>query len=236
MMLLNLCFDRHQWTCLLSMTLGMILVQGGTASTTGTPIKGQNTVHGAAAMVIAAGCVAFSGVFMEMMLKTSPHHLTHNANLAAYSSIFALAGYFWRSGLQVEKFFQGYHALVWLFVLMNAGGGFLVAWCIRITSTVGKNYAQGLGFVLASTIPLLVQSRQSNRQVRFTLVINWTLYGWPVQAIDGVGLGYNGSGGITVWKAEERATSNAGEDDSSRVGYGVWLSQRLKQIDFYFII
>ncbi|KAH7307957.1 nucleotide-sugar transporter, partial [Stachybotrys elegans] len=167
MLLLKLCFDRHQWACLLSMACGMILVQSGTiTSTDHNQVKEKNMAHGAIAMVIAGGCVAFSGVFMEMMLKTSPHHLVHNAHLAAYSCVFALAGYLWRAGFQPGSFFQGYHGLVWLFVFLNALGGFLVAWCIRITSTIGKNYAQGFGFVLASTIPLLAQSRRNSTQVR----------------------------------------------------------------------
>lgn len=57
--------------------------------------------------------------------------------------------------------------LVWIYLALQISGGFLVAWCVQMTSTVTKNYAQGLGFVLAVVVPRLVTNQHISLEVRW---------------------------------------------------------------------
>jgi Nucleotide-sugar transporter. len=83
--------------------------------------------------------------------------MSRNAQLAWYSSLSAIFGFISKSKPGAISFFHGYDHLVWSFALLQAIGGFLVAWCVSLTSTVTKNYAQAVGFLLASTVPFLLQ-------------------------------------------------------------------------------
>ena len=96
--------------------------------------------------------------------------MVRNAQLAWYSCICATLGLLWRSNLDFKDFFKGYNEWVWVLVVLQATGGFLVAWCVRMASTVAKNYAQGLGFLTASTIPLFSSARAINYQVGFVKI------------------------------------------------------------------
>ncbi len=168
--LINQFFRPQQWLCLFLMALGIVLVQVG--STAGSPElsvtlpHSHSAISGVASMLFAGFCVAFAGVYMETILKSSPNSfMVRNAQLACYSCICATMGLVWRINVDFKDFFLGYHELVWVLVVLQATGGFLVAWCVRMASTVAKNYAQGLGFLTASTIPLFSSPRPLNYQV-----------------------------------------------------------------------
>ncbi|KAG6366165.1 hypothetical protein INS49_000341 [Diaporthe citri] len=151
----------HQWLCLVVMTTGMVLVQVGCAARSfGAPRAddaGKDMIFGIVAMLVAGFCSAFAGVYMEAVLKTSENSfMVRNAQLAGYTCLCALGGLMWQSDLGMEGSFRGYTVLVWALVLLQAVGGFLVSWAVRIASTIAKNYAQSLGFLAALTIPLVL--------------------------------------------------------------------------------
>ncbi|KAL0941331.1 UDP-galactose transporter 1 [Colletotrichum truncatum] len=150
------------------MASGIILVQPAAAS---YRVAETGDSHGALvgvlAMVISGVCVALAGVLMETILKTPNKFVARNAQLAAYSCFCAVVGVLARpasimtgSGNNYQiSFFHGYHSMVWIFVLLQAAGGFIVAWSVRTTSTVAKNYAQAVGFLIASVGPTLLSSK-----------------------------------------------------------------------------
>lgn len=148
----------HQWACIVTMACGMVLVQHGSATVTSSQHDGggRDTIIGAICMLVAGGCSAGAGVYMESVLKVSQgRFMVRNAQLASYALLCALGGFLWRNDFDLKDFFRGYHPMVWVLVLFQATGGFLVSWAVSITSSVAKNYAQSVGFLLASTIPLL---------------------------------------------------------------------------------
>lgn len=160
----------HQWLCLVVMTTGMVLVQVGCAARSfGAPQAddaGKDMIFGIVAMLVAAFCSAFAGVYMEAVLKTSENSfMVRNAQLAGYTCLCALGGLMWQSDLGMEGSFRGYTVLVWALVLLHAVGGFLVSWAVRIASTIAKNYAQSLGFLAALTIPLVLSPHALNIEV-----------------------------------------------------------------------
>ncbi|KAK1623148.1 nucleotide-sugar transporter-domain-containing protein [Colletotrichum phormii] len=121
---------------------------------------GKDRAFGIVTMLVAGCCSAFADVYMEAVLKSSERSfMVRNAQLAAYGCLCALGGFLWQSDFSTKGFFRGYTMLVWDFVLLQAMGGFLVSWAVRVSSTIAKNYAQSLGFLSASTIPLLSSPR-----------------------------------------------------------------------------
>ena len=117
-------------------------------------------------MLLSGICIGLAGVRTEKMLQTPNSFLSRNAHLAAYGGFFASFVYIWRLRTGLVGFFNGYSPLVWGSILLQATGGFLVAWSVTLTSTVTKNNAQVVGFLLASMIPFMMQ-RSINPQVRF---------------------------------------------------------------------
>ncbi|KAM5383759.1 hypothetical protein ACJZ2D_001748 [Fusarium nematophilum] len=161
--LLRRTLDRRHQLCIGLLAGGMVLLQHVSAN----EARSQNadmsrsTGVGALAMVAAGICVAASGVYTEAMLQKSRGFLIPNAQLAGYSCIFAIIGLLASSQTGIGSFFRGYHLLTWVFVAIQALGGFLVAWCLLLSSTVAKNYAQALGFLTASVSSLVVENPQA---------------------------------------------------------------------------
>lgn len=171
-MFLKQDFTRGHWVCFLMITAGIILVQSASMNTSkapsSTPLGPPRPMLGVIYMLTSGFCVALAGVRVERMLQTPKTFMARNAHLAGYSSLFALLVYFWRSHMGSVQFFRGYTPLVWGFILLQATGGFLVAWSVALTSTVTKNNAQVVGFLLASMVPLIMH-RNANPQVSWYL-------------------------------------------------------------------
>ncbi|KAL2784668.1 nucleotide-sugar transporter-domain-containing protein [Aspergillus keveii] len=161
--LLNQKFTRAQWLCFILASAGVFLVQSApTKNTTLAPsasTRPQNPMLGAGCMLVSGFCVALAGVLMEKMLQTTKMFMVRNAQLACYSFVSATLFYLCRSrsGRSPVDVFHGFSLLVWSFTLLQATGGLIVAWCVALTSTVVKNHAQVVGFMLASMEPLLSQ-------------------------------------------------------------------------------
>ncbi|KAF4818468.1 UDP-galactose transporter [Colletotrichum siamense] len=154
-----------QWLCLFTIAAGVVLVQTTASSTATFDLKyGQDTRLGAVSMLISGTCVALAGIMMESILKGPTEFIVRNAQLAAYACLCAGLSLLTRFattitspvGNEIASFFKGYHVLVWAFVFLQAAGGFIVAWSVRVSSTVAKNYAQAVGFMIASIGPSLL--------------------------------------------------------------------------------
>ncbi|KAL0932543.1 nucleotide-sugar [Colletotrichum truncatum] len=179
MILLKQSLSKLQWGHLIMMTSGIVLVQLGSITELANP--SSSTVDhsfflGITMMFIAGFCVAFSGVYIELCFKTNSNFLVRNAQMAVYSCIFAILGIFIKTDITFKSFFRGYDTRVVFLVVLQAIGGFLVSWCVRITSTVAKNYAQGLGFLTASAIAIFSVSRRLRYSVGVILVL-WGVFG-----------------------------------------------------------
>ncbi|KAK1659577.1 UDP-galactose transporter [Colletotrichum godetiae] len=197
--LLTQTLHPHQWLCLVIMAAGIVLVQVGSLPSSFSDVAGgdagKDRAFGIVTMLVAGCCSAFAGVYMEAVLKSSERSfMVRNAQLAAYGCLCALGGFLWQSDFSTKGFFRGYTMLVWDFVLLQAMGGFLVSWAVRVSSTIAKNYAQSLGFLSASTIPLLSSPRALSFELYCGIVmVLGGVFGslWkteiPVDSIDGSG-------------------------------------------------
>ncbi|WYZ43206.1 hypothetical protein EsH8_VI_000905 [Colletotrichum jinshuiense] len=141
--LLKQILQPQQWLCLVIMATGMVMVQIGSAAQSSEGPRGsavdKDMMFGTVAMVVAGTCSAFAGVYMEAVLKASENSfMVRNAQLACYSGLCAVGGYLWQTDFGVKGFFSGYTDLVWALILLQAAGGFLVSWSVRLASTIAK--------------------------------------------------------------------------------------------------
>lgn len=159
MLLLNQKFTRAHWLCFILMVVGHVLVQMASMKaprfSPSASIQPPHHMLGVMYMLTSGCCVALASVRVERMLQTHQAFIYRNAHLAGYSLLSASSIYLWQTHFCLVSFFRGNNLLVWSLVILQAIGGFLVAWYVSPTSTVTKNNAQVLGFVLASIIPLL---------------------------------------------------------------------------------
>ncbi|KAF4157818.1 hypothetical protein CNMCM8927_007446 [Aspergillus lentulus] len=186
-LLLNQRFTLQHWTSTLTMTAGIILAQTGANASAESQHRTIANVHphqlpGVLAMLLSGSCVALGSLYIERSLKraattasitTTNAFFIRNAQLAAHSLLFALLSFLWKAKCRIDasSFFAGFTGLVWLFVVLQASGGFLVAWCVRVTSSVTKNYAQGMGFAIAVAGPLVVESKDVDPKLLFGVVL-----------------------------------------------------------------
>ncbi|KAK1543534.1 UDP-galactose transporter [Colletotrichum paranaense] len=203
--LLKQTLHPHQWLCLVIMAAGIVMVQVGSLPSSLSDVNssdaGKDRAFGIVAMLVAGCCSAFAGVYMEAVLKSSERSfMVRNAQLAAYGCLCALGGFLWQSDFSTKGFFLGYTTLVWYFVLLQAMGGFLVSWAVRVSSTIAKNYAQSLGFLSASTIPLLSSPH----------ALSFELYSGIATVLGGV----FGS----LWKTEMPVDSKVDSDERPKEG------------------
>lgn len=194
----------HQWVCLVVLTAGMVLVQVGSAARSfGAPRAddaGKDMIFGIIAMLVAGFCSAFAGVYMEAVLKTSENSfMVRNAQLAGYTCLCSLGGLMWQSDMLLKGSFRGYTILVWVLVLLQAAGGFLVSWAVRIASTIAKNYAQSLGFLAALTIPLVLSPHTISTEVSGQIIASRSHVLTSFQLYCGVALVLGGVFG-SLWK------------------------------------
>ncbi|KAF3810987.1 CMP-sialic acid transporter [Colletotrichum gloeosporioides] len=163
-----------QWLCLFTIAAGIVLVQTTASSTMTLDLRYSQDIRlGAITMLISGTCVALAGVLMESIVKVPNKFIVRNCQLAVYACLCASLSLLIRfatttTGLSRNDnthFFQGYHALVWVYVFLQAAGGFIVAWSVRTSSTVAKNHAQAVGFTIASIGPSLLPPRVVSLQV-----------------------------------------------------------------------
>merc|ERR1711976_726752 len=112
--------------------------------------------------LIATGCMCctsgLAGVYFEMVLKSSDISVwIRNIHLAtigvAVSSVTVIS-----SEVDVVRshgFFAGYNSVVWFFILVQAGGGLLVAAVIKYTDNIMKGFAAAAGIIATSVLSML---------------------------------------------------------------------------------
>lgn len=171
--ILNQRYPLKNWIFIALMSLGIVLAQLGSGSdkTSAKSLKVQSMMRGAIVMLLAGVCVAIGSLCIERTMKKSGLLFLCNAQLAAYSSSFALVYFCWLTKFSFGDFFRGFNIFVWIYLVLQVSGGFLVARCVQMTSTVTKNYAQGLGFALAVVVPRLVTHQQISLEVRTNKIL-----------------------------------------------------------------
>lgn len=142
----------HQWSALVLLAMGVAMVQlTGTSdkvSTTGE----QNRLIGFAAAIAACVLSGFAGIYFEMILKGSDISVwMRNVQLSFLSLPFGIITCFvtdWES-IQSKGFFFGYDAFIIYLIVLQAGGGLMVAMVVKYADNILKGFATSLAIIIA---------------------------------------------------------------------------------------
>lgn len=110
---------------------------------------------GVSAVLISAIVSGLAGVYFEKLLKESSTNASlwmRNVQLSFYSLIAAFLGgcvYQDGAGIGEHGFFEGYNAVVWAAILLQAAGGLLASLVIRDADNIVKNFATSISIVIS---------------------------------------------------------------------------------------
>lgn len=135
----------------------------------------MNYSVGVTAVLVAAAVSGLTGVYFEKLLKESPSQASvwiRNLQLSFYSMIAALlGGVMWQDGAGIREhgFFEGYNAVVWATVVLQAAGGLLASLVIRDADNIVKNFATSISIILSFLVSVWVFDFE------VTLTVRWPL-------------------------------------------------------------
>ena len=184
--LLRRSYSVQQWICLVLLSLGVAIVVLGEQQKSSSAAAGntsrhllednsatslapaQNLLVGLSAVTIACFSSALAGVYFEMVLKvpTSNDATKHppaslwmrNIQLSFFSIVIALAQGMMKgtSSSITQSYLHGFNGWVWILVLLQAGGGLLVAAVIKYADNVLKGLATGVSVVFATVLSTIL--------------------------------------------------------------------------------
>lgn len=144
-----------QWSSLVTLVAGIALVQ--TAQSDKVAVLDpnapeQNRLIGFGAALGACVLSGFAGIYFEKMLKGADISVwMRNVQLSLLSLPFGiitclLSDY---STISTKGFFIGYDLYVWYLVVLQAGGGLLVAMVVKYADNILKGFATSLAIVIS---------------------------------------------------------------------------------------
>ncbi|XP_039298591.1 UDP-galactose translocator isoform X2 [Nilaparvata lugens] len=145
-----------QWMALLVLVIGIVLVQI-TESTDkiGKNNPDQNRLIGIAAALGSCCLSGFAGIYFEMILKTSDISVwIRNVQLSCLSMPAALVMCFLKDFEKIRDkgFFFGYDLFVIYLVLLQAGGGLIVAVVVKYADNILKGFATSMAIVISAVL------------------------------------------------------------------------------------
>lgn len=145
---------KTQWLSLLTLVLGVILVQLAQSSEK-TDInihKNQSRSIGFLAALSACVLSGFAGIYFEKMLKGSDISVwMRNIQLSFCSIPFGLITCFVSDGAIIGEhgFFFGYDKFIQYLIMLQAGGGLIVAIVVKYADNILKGFATSLAIVIS---------------------------------------------------------------------------------------
>ncbi|XP_066156540.1 UDP-galactose/UDP-N-acetylglucosamine transporter srf-3 isoform X2 [Euwallacea fornicatus] len=145
---------RTQWISLLTLIIGVVLVQmaQGHEQNTSKNAEGQSRFIGFMAALSACALSGFAGVYFEKILKGSDVTVwMRNVQLALCSIPLGLISCYTYDGRQISEkgFFFGYDKFVDYLVILQACGGLIVAVVVKYADNILKGFATSLAIVIS---------------------------------------------------------------------------------------
>lgn len=142
-----------QWLSLVTLVVGVVLVQ---LSHAGDPSsadsENQNRMLGFTAALMACILSGFAGIYFEKILKGSDTSVwMRNIQLSLCSIPFGLMTCFISDGdiIRTHGFFFGYDKFIQYLIILQAGGGLLVAVVVKYADNILKGFATSLAIVIS---------------------------------------------------------------------------------------
>ncbi|XP_054260254.1 UDP-N-acetylglucosamine transporter-like [Macrosteles quadrilineatus] len=145
----------QQWASLVLLAMGVAMVQLTGASDTAENNAEQNRLIGFAAAIGACVLSGFAGIYFEMILKGSDVSVwTRNVQLSFLSLPFGLLACFAKdlSAISNNGFFHGYDWFIAYLVVLQAGGGLMVAMVVKYADNILKGFATSLAIVISCIV------------------------------------------------------------------------------------
>ncbi|KAH8276569.1 hypothetical protein KR044_001728, partial [Drosophila immigrans] len=175
-----------QWGALVLLVMGIVLVQlaqtdapaaasgSGSGSSNGLPaasttlptlgggqLPAQNRMLGLWAALGACFLSGFAGIYFEKILKGAEISVwMRNVQLSLLSIPFGLITCLVNDGSRIYNmgFFHGYDVFVWYLVLLQAGGGLIVAVVVKYADNILKGFATSLAIIISCIASIYIFS------------------------------------------------------------------------------
>ncbi|XP_017119901.1 UDP-N-acetylglucosamine transporter isoform X2 [Drosophila elegans] len=193
-----------QWGALLLLVMGIVLVQlaqtvgpssgpadgagAGAAATAAASSAGgapeQNRMLGLWAALGACFLSGFAGIYFEKILKGAEISVwMRNVQLSLLSIPFGLLTCLVNDGSRIfeQGFFHGYDVFVWYLVLLQAGGGLIVAVVVKYADNILKGFATSLAIIISCVASIYIFDFNLTLQFSFgagLVIASIFLYGY----------------------------------------------------------
>lgn len=144
---------KTQWISLVTLVIGVVLVQ--LAQSGDHPAKNaieQNRFVGFMAALTACVLSGFAGIYFEKILKGSDISIwMRNVQLSVCSIPFGLLTCYAYDGAIIRRqgFFFGYDRFIHYLIVLQAGGGLIVAMVVKYADNILKGFATSLAIVIS---------------------------------------------------------------------------------------
>ncbi|KAF4517129.1 hypothetical protein B566_EDAN008888 [Ephemera danica] len=182
---------RTQWGALVVLLVGVVLVQlAHTDPPQSTNKMEQNRFLGFSAALTACFLSGFAGIYFEKILKGSDISVwMRNVQLSFLSLPFGLITCLasdW-TNIQNHGFFFGYDFFVWYLVVLQAGGGLIVAMVVKYADNILKGFATSLAIVISCVASIYMFDFYITFQFAFgaaLVICSIFLYGYTPKPIE----------------------------------------------------
>lgn len=202
-----------QWASLVFLIAGVVFVQlaasDGVDSSKDT--NGQNPFLGLMAALGACVLSGFAGIYFEKILKGSDVSVwMRNVQLSLLSLPFGLITCLLNDGGQIVEsgFFRGYDLFIWYLVVLQAGGGLIVAVVVKYADNILKGFATSLAIIISCVASIYIFD--------FQLTLSFTL-GAALVICSIFLYGYQPGGGGAGGAIKSKVSASRTADDEEKL-------------------
>lgn len=188
--LLNKRPSKLQWLCIVSLFIGVAIVQLSFQSVQAI-IPGGNSIVGIVSVLLTCLTSGLAGVYFEKILKTTGASIwLRNIQLALISVFFAgMMCIKDLEGIKKYGFFHGFDALVLVVVAFQASGGIIVPLVVKYTDSIVKGFATSASIVTSYMISKILFNdvRMNSLFALGAAIVSLSgfFYGQPANFFDG---------------------------------------------------
>ncbi|KAK0092732.1 hypothetical protein PV326_000711 [Microctonus aethiopoides] len=144
---------KIQWGALVLLLIGIIFVQlAKSEHHSSTSAINQNRLVGFSSVLGACFLSGFAGIYFEKILKDSDISVwMRNVQLSMLSVPFGIISCYLNNGdvISEKGFFYGYDSFICYLVLLQAGGGLVVALVVKYADNILKGFATSMAIIIS---------------------------------------------------------------------------------------
>lgn len=145
---------KFQWGALACLVAGVALVQLAGSVETKSASADQSKILGFSAALGACFISGFAGIYFEKVLKESDISVwMRNVQLSLLSLPFGAITYLINEGVHTNLL-KGFDGFVWYLVLLQAGGGLIVAVVVKYADNILKGFATSVAIVISCIVSM----------------------------------------------------------------------------------